>query len=183
MASSNADPSPSNTDRIHRQSIAEDWAWQLLRRWGIVFRDLLVREEGAPSWFEVLQVLRRLEARGEIRGGRFITGVGGEQFALPDTIQQLRRLRDEPVGQELLVVSAADPLNLIGILTRHDRVPRTASNRVAYLNGEPLATFQGGEICWLITPPADMESTVARRLAGLVTVDPNDLCLTAVEPA
>lgn len=183
VTSTQAEPSPPNTDRIHRQSIAEDWAWQLLRRWGIVFRDLLVREDGAPSWFEVLQVLRCLEARGEIRGGRFITGVGGEQFALPDTIQQLRRLRDEPVGQELLVVSAADPLNLIGILTRQDRVPRTASNRVAYLNGEPLATFQGGEISWLVTPPADLELTVARRLAGQVTIDPNDICLAATEPA
>lgn len=173
---------PSSQDRSHRQSIAEDWAWQLLRRWGVVFRDVLVREDGAPSWFEVLQVLRRLEARGEIRGGRFITGVGGEQFALPDTIQQLRRLRDEPVGQELVVVSAADPLNLVGILTRHDRVPRTASNRIAYLNGEPLATFQGGEVCWLVTPPTELESTVTRRLAGQLIADPSELCLSTVEP-
>lgn len=175
-------PSTITPDRTAQALIAEDWAWQLLRRWGIVFRDLLVREDGAPSWFEVLQVLRRLEARGEIRGGRFITGVGGEQFALPDTVQQLRKLRDEATMQELLVVSAADPLNLVGILTRHERVPRTASNRVAYLNGEPLATFQAGEVCWLITPPADIQATVAQRLAGHVNADLADLCLTAPEP-
>lgn len=141
-------------------TIAEDWAWQLIRRWGIVFRDLIAREEGAPSWFELLQVLRRLEARGEIRGGRFIVGVGGEQFALADTIQQLRRLRDETPNQEILVISAADPLNLVGIITRHDRVPRTASNHVAYLNGVPIATVQGGETNWLQDRNSDVENAL-----------------------
>ena len=145
---------------VRTASIAEDWAWQLIRRWGIVFRDLIMREEGAPSWFELLQVLRRLEARGEIRGGRFIVGVGGEQFALADTIQQLRRLRDEVPQQEILVISAADPLNLVGIITRHDRVPRTASNHVAYLNGVPIATVQGGEMFWLQERNTDVENAL-----------------------
>ena len=144
--------------------IAEDWCWQMLRRWGIVFRDLVAREDGAPPWFELLQVFRRLEARGEIRGGRFIVGVAGEQFALADTIHQLRRLRDESPSQELLVISAADPLNLVGIVTRHDRIPRTASNRLAYLNGIPLACIQGGEVFWFGTPPPDLESTIVERL-------------------
>lgn len=144
----------------------EHWAWQLLRRWGVVYRDLIAREEGAPAWFEVLQVLRRLEARGEIRGGRFIVGVGGEQFAMPDAIQQLRRLRDEPAQQELLVISAADPLNLVGIVTRHDRIPRTAGNRVAFIEGRPVASFQAGEICWLETPPQDLRQTIVDRLVG-----------------
>jgi ATP-dependent Lhr-like helicase len=152
-------------------NIAEDWAWQLLRRWGIVFRDLLVREDGAPSWFEVLQVLRRLEARGEIRGGRFIVGVGGEQFALPDAIQQLRRLRDEGPAQEVLIVSGADPLNLVGIITRQDRVPSTASNRVAYLDGQPVASFQGGEVSWLVDPPPALETTITLRLKGLLDLE------------
>ena len=71
---------------IASSEINMEWAWQLLRRWGIVFRDLLQNEDGAPAWFELLQVFRRLEARGEIRGGRFITGVAGEQFALTDTV-------------------------------------------------------------------------------------------------
>ncbi len=158
--------------RTRESSVAEDWAWQLLRRWGIVFRDLLAREHGAPSWYEVLQVLRRLEARGEIRGGRFIIGVGGEQFALPDTIQQLRQLRDEAPTQELLIISAADPLNLAGIVTKHDRIPRTASNRVAYVDGHPVASLQAGEVCWLATPPPGLEATITRRLQG--RVDPDD---------
>src|SRR5207302_989991 len=116
------------------------WAWQLLRRWGVVFRDLLEREPGAPRWFELLQVLRRLEARGEIRGGRFITGVGGEQFALGDTVRLLRQLRDEGPKQELVVISAADPLNLVGILTDHGRITSNASNRIAWLDGVPVAS-------------------------------------------
>lgn len=150
----------------NKHTIAEDWAWQLLRRWGIVFKDLLAREDGAPSWFEVLQVLRRLEARGEIRGGRFIVGVAGEQFALPDTIQQLRRLRDEPSTNELLVISASDPLNLVGIVTRHDRIPRTASNRLACVDGQPVATFQGGEVIWLATVSPDLATIIIQRLKG-----------------
>ncbi|MGE3316331.1 MAG: hypothetical protein AB7O26_14540, partial [Planctomycetaceae bacterium] len=128
----------------------EQWAWQLLRRWGVVFRDLLIREPGAPSWYDLLQVYRRLEARGELRGGRFISGVAGEQFALGDTVRELRKLRDDSTKddkprEEIVVLSGADPLNLVGILTDHPRVPSTASNRVAYLNGKPAAALQGGE--------------------------------------
>jgi len=126
------------------------WAWQLLRRWGVVFRDLLEREPGAPRWFELLQVFRRLEARGEIRGGRFILGVAGEQFALGETIRLLRQLRDEGPARELVVISAADPLNLVGIVTPHDRVPATASNRVALLDGVPIAAWIAREVRWLV---------------------------------
>jgi ATP-dependent Lhr-like helicase len=150
-------------ERVEAMRIAEDWCWQLLRRWGIVFRDLLAREDGAPPWFELLQVLRRLEARGEIRGGRFIIGVAGEQFALPDSLQQLRLLRDEPASQDLLVISAADPLNLIGIVTRHDRVPRTASNRVAYLGGVPAASLQGGVIQHYISLTSEISTTIEQQ--------------------
>jgi ATP-dependent Lhr-like helicase len=135
-----------------------------LRRWGVVFRDLLEREDGTPNWFELLQVLRRLEARGEIRGGRFIAGVAGEQFALADSIGQLRRLRDEGPKQEIVVLSAADPLNLIGVLTRHERVPRTASNRVAYLDGVPMASIQGGEVRWYSDVPREMMAQILERL-------------------
>jgi ATP-dependent Lhr-like helicase len=128
------------------------WAWQLLRRWGVVFRDLLEREPGAPRWFELLQVLRRLEARGEIRGGRFITGVGGEQFALGDTVRLLRQLRDEGPKQELVVIGAADPLNLVGILTKHDRVTSNASNRIAWLDGVPVAALVAREVQYIAEP-------------------------------
>ena len=157
-------PTADLRDRAKR--ITEDWAWQLLRRWGVVFRDLLTREFGTPPWFEVLQVLRRLEARGEIRGGRFITGVAGEQFALPDTIKQLRHLRDEAPPHEVLVVSAADPLNLVGILTKHDRIPSTASNRVAYLDGHPAASLQSDEVRWLTAVPGHLKATIERELLG-----------------
>src|SRR5205814_3847715 len=109
--SSNAAEAPPAVRPESAADVAAHWAWQLLRRWGVVFRDLLEREPGAPRWFELLQVLRRLEARGEIRGGRFISGVAGEQFALGDTVRLLRQLRDEGPQQEFVVVSAADPLN------------------------------------------------------------------------
>jgi ATP-dependent Lhr-like helicase len=124
---------------LSSKEIAEQWAWQFLRRWGVVFRDLLIREAGAPRWFELLQIYRRMEARGELRGGRFITGVSGEQFALGETVRQLRQLRDQECSEEYLVLSAADPLNLVGVLTPHPRVPSMASHRVLYRNGVPLA--------------------------------------------
>jgi ATP-dependent Lhr-like helicase len=147
--------SSGNEDKETRRrgdDVAEQWAWQLLRRWGVVFRDLLEREPGAPKWFEVLQVLRRLEARGEIRGGRFISGVAGEQFALGDTVRLLRQLRDEGPKQELVVISAADPLNLVGILTSHERVTSNASNRIAFLDGVPIAALIAREVRYLVEP-------------------------------
>ena len=146
------------------ETLTEQWAWQLLRRWGVMFRDLLTREAGAPQWWELVQIYRRLEARGEIRGGRFITGVSGEQFALGDTIRTLRQLRDEPGQQELVVISAADPLNLVGILTQHPRVISTASNRVAYLNGKPLAALQGGEVLRFTDIPREVEKLLAEKV-------------------
>ena len=150
--------------RLIRERVNEDWAWQLLRRWGVVFRDLLAREDGAPAWYELLQVLRRLEARGEIRGGRFIAGVAGEQFALTDSVQHLRRLRDEGATQELVVISGADPLNLVGIITRQERVPCTASNRVAFLDGMPVACLQGGEVRWLGQVSRESMPVILERL-------------------
>jgi hypothetical protein len=188
-----------------------------------VFRDLLIRESGAPRWWELLQVYRRLEARGEIRGGRFISGVAGEQFGLGETVRKLRQLRDEasrpttrtrslrhsfldtmrsgepdvdetsgsnddrdgqsafrvvalpggvveegsPVDRrpnehtpatrkpEWLVLSAADPLNLVGIVTSHPRVPSAAHNRIVLLDGRPVAAVQNGELVMLeeLPPP------------------------------
>ena len=176
-----ADTTEAVSPAMASSEINTEWAWQLLRRWGIVFRDLLQNEDGSPAWFELLQVFRRLEARGEIRGGRFITGVAGEQFALTDTVQKLRQIRDEiqhaPL-QELVVISAADPLNLVGVLTKHDRVPRTASNRVACLNGVPVAAVRGGST-EIFGPNAsgteagDLMTEVLKRLSqlSLLSVD------------
>lgn len=141
-----------------------EWAWQLLRRWGIVFRDLLSNEDGAPAWFELLQVFRKLEARGEIRGGRFITGVAGEQFALADTVQKLRQLRDEGPQEELVIITAADPLNLVGVLSKLERVPRTASNRVAWLDGVPIAVVRGGNTEILETAREELLTIALKRL-------------------
>ncbi|MDA0590681.1 MAG: DEAD/DEAH box helicase [Planctomycetota bacterium] len=219
--------------RTDKSEIVEQWAWQLLRRWGVVFRDLLIRESGAPRWWELLQVYRRLEARGEIRGGRFISGVAGEQFGLGETVRRLRHLRDEasrpttrtrtlrhsfldamrsgepqaeesstseetsnrdglvrvvalpggvveersavvserseskPGGRkpELLILSAADPLNLIGIVTSHARVPSVAHNRIVLLDGRPVAAIQNGELVMLDElPPLQLREL--QRLAG-----------------
>ena len=128
-------PEAAALDSATADNLVEQWAWQLLRRWGVVFRDLLVKEPGAPGWYELSRVYRRLEARGEIRGGRFVAGVGGEQFATADAVAQLRTLRDEPPPGELVIISAADPTNLVGILNGEPRIPSTASNRVAYFDG------------------------------------------------
>jgi ATP-dependent Lhr-like helicase len=162
-----------NNPRLTRERVNEDWAWQLLRRWGVVFRDLLAREDGAPAWYELLQVLRRLEARGEIRGGRFIAGVAGEQFALTDSVQHLRRLRDEGSTQELVAISGADPLNLVGIITRQERVPCTASNRVAFLDGLPVACLQGGEIRWLGHVSRESMPAILERLRSPSILTPD----------
>jgi ATP-dependent Lhr-like helicase len=150
---------PANSRSVLRE-VVEYWAWQLLRRWGVVFKDLLRRESGAPAWYELLQVYRRLEARGEIRGGRFVAGVAGEQFALGDTVRELRRLRDEPAGSEVIVVSAADPLNLVGVIDGEDRIAASASNLVAFVGGHAVAAIQAGELSWLRACPADVQPAV-----------------------
>ena len=141
---------PATVLSVHNQEdfdkAMEQWAWQLLRRWGVIFKDLLTRESGAPNWFQLLRVYRRLEARGEIRGGRFIAGVAGEQFAAGDVVRQLRDLRETSGDTHPTIVSAADPLNLVGILTDHPRVPSTTNNRVAWLDGIPIAALQSSEV-------------------------------------
>jgi ATP-dependent Lhr-like helicase len=104
-------------------------ARQLLRRWGVVFRDLIVREEIAPAWRELLNVFRRMEARGDNRGGRFVDGFIGEQFALPEAAELLRDMR-RTVATAPLVVASADPLNLIGVVTPGARVSTLAGRPV-----------------------------------------------------
>jgi len=148
----------------------EEWAWLLLRRYGVIFRDLLARESLAPTWGELARVYRRLEMRGEIRGGRFVRGVGGEQFALPEAVEQLRKLRDEPESENWCVVSAADPLNLVGVVTVAVRVPALRSNRVAYLNGRAIASREGRGIRWL----ADADDATRQKAERLLK-SPGDL--------
>ena len=113
------------------QQAAVSWAEQLLNRWGVVFRDLLDRESAAPAWGQLVQVFRRLEARGEIRGGRFISGVSGEQYATPEAVELLRSVRDEKPDDKTVVLAAADPINLCGLITAEPRVPQVHTNTVA----------------------------------------------------
>ncbi len=124
----------------------------LLRRYGVVFRRLLEREaDWLPPWYELLRVYRRLEARGEIRGGRFVNGVAGEQYALPEAVGSLRAMRKKPSDDTLVSISAADPLNLVGVLTPGARVPALAGNRVLYRDGVPIAVQVAGEAQFLAT--------------------------------
>ena len=122
---------------------AETIARTLLRRYGIVFKTLLARESLTVPWRDLLRVLRRLEARGEIRGGRFVAGFTGEQYALPEAVETLRRVRRAPADGAVVALSAADPLNLTGIVTLGDRIPATASTRIAFRDGAPVATLTG----------------------------------------
>ena len=115
----------------------EPLARQLLKRWGVVFRDLLAREPFAPPWRDLLQVYRRLEARGEIRGGRFVAGFYGDQFSLPEALEALRACRRlEPDG-EVIRVATADPLNLAGIILPGNRVRPTPGDFLYYRDGLP----------------------------------------------
>jgi len=118
-----------------RPRAVEAACWMLLRRYGIVIRDLLARESNLPPWRELLMGFRRLEDRGEIRGGRFVDGFLGEQFALPVAVESVRGMRGLPLSGETMTVSAADPLNLVGILVPGERVPAISGRTVSYRDG------------------------------------------------
>jgi ATP-dependent helicase Lhr and Lhr-like helicase len=160
---------------ILEERVAEAIAWQLLRRYGVVFRRLVQRETLLAPWRDILRVYRRLEARGEIRGGRFVGGFSGEQYALPEAIGLLRSTRREQGADELIAVSGADPLNLVGILTPGDAVPAIATNRVLYRDGVPIVVKEGegkGER-FLVDLPAEEQdllrgALLRRRPAPLV---------------
>jgi ATP-dependent Lhr-like helicase len=129
-----------------------------------VFRRLLEREANAPLWRELLLVYRRLEARGEIRGGRFVAGMAGEQFALPEAVGQLRAIRREAAAGNLVALSAADPLNLTGIITPGERVPALGPNRVLYEDGVPVMALIGGEPRPLATDAGDRSAALGQAL-------------------
>ena len=124
-----------------RDELAEAIAEQLIARWGVIFRDLAAREHLTVPWREILWALRRMEARGTVRGGRFVTGFSGEQFAHPDAIDVLRTVRKQPRNGEMITISAADPLNLTGIVLPGPRIPAIGANTVTYVDGAvPAAT-------------------------------------------
>jgi ATP-dependent Lhr-like helicase len=146
---------------LHEDQLVEALAWQLLRRWGVVFRRLVERENLRAPWRDVLRVLRRLEARGEVRGGRFVGGFSGEQYALPEAIGLLRSARREGERGHLVAVSAADPLNLVGLIVPGDPVPAFASNRILYRDGIPVAVKEGeGRSVRMLVPATPDESRV-----------------------
>ena len=123
------------------------WAHQLLERYGILFRDLLARDDCAPPWYVLRPILRRMEARGEIHGGRFVSGVSGEQYGLPNAVETLRQIRREASEPTITYVSAVDPLNLIGIITPGPRIPALPSNMLAFFGGSLVGSTKRGEVC------------------------------------
>jgi ATP-dependent Lhr-like helicase len=122
-------------DVAERQKQLDATCWMLLRRYGVVFREVLARESNLPKWRELLLNFRRMEDRGEVRGGRFVNGFIGEQFALPVAVESVRAARKQAADDQLVTVSAADPLNLIGIIVPGERVPAISGKQVAFKNG------------------------------------------------
>ena len=151
-----------------RDASIEKFARMFLRRYGIVFRRLLERESFPITWYELGRVYRRWEARGEIRGGYFVGGISGEQFALPEAIGLLRSIRKRSSNGELITLSAADPLNLQGILTPGARIPAFTANRVLFCDGLPIAALEAGEIRKLSDAPvSDLEIETALKVGKL----------------
>jgi len=130
----------------------------LLRRWGVLFWRLLAREgDWLPPWRDLLMCCRRLEARGELRGGRFVAGFSGEQYAAPEAITLLREARRKPHEGHYVSLSGADPLNLVGILTPGARLPSLSGNRLLYRDGVPVALLSGGEVSFLVDLPPEQQ--------------------------
>jgi len=147
----------------HRLNSLEHIAKVLLKRYGIVFRALLTRESLAPSWGDLLQVYRRLEDRGEVRGGRFVSGQYGEQFALTEAIELLRKTSKQPID-EFLIINACDPLNLVGIIMPGTRLAALSGNKILFENGVPIATQTGKQIHYLKKLNKNQEWAIKQRL-------------------
>ncbi len=150
-------------DAVGGQDGDTAFAHQLLRRYGLVFRDLSAREPRVLPWRDLLQIYRRMEARGEIRGGRFVSSFVGEQFALPEAVEALRsvRRRRDP---ETVVIAATDPLNLAGITSPGPRVPAVVGNAVLYRDGVPVASREAGKLVMRGPVEAGLEAEVAAAL-------------------
>jgi len=180
---------------------AEEIARILLKRYGVVFKRLLPREGITLPWRVLLRIYHRLEARGEIRGGRFVAGISGEQFALPEAVGMLRAMRRARPGavdfglrstqrepslmvglpsdpaasanaDSMISVSAADPLNLVGIITPGGRITAFTSNRILYHNGEPAAVLESGETKFLVEMSRAMEWKAKAALVRKATPPP-----------
>jgi ATP-dependent Lhr-like helicase len=161
-----APPAPVQTKK---DEAVEAFAHGLLQRYGVVFRRMLERESLNASWYELGRVYRRLEARGTIRGGYFVSGVSGEQFALPEAIGLLRSTGNAASTGEFVVISGADPMNLVGILAPGPRVTAIAANRILLRDGVPVAALEGGKIIKLegITPEPDRVIEQTLRIGSM----------------
>jgi ATP-dependent Lhr-like helicase len=156
---------PAQTAPQAKPEAVEHVARRLLLRYGVVFWRLLEREaDWLPPWRDLLRVYRRLEARGEIRGGRFVAGFSGEQFALPDAVGMLREARRKRPSDAWVSLSGADPLNLVGILTPGPKLAALTGNRVLYRNGLPVALLAGGEVRFLETLDASSQWQARKAL-------------------
>jgi len=162
--------SPGQNPGDEREVSLEIYARTLLRRYGVVFRRLLEKESLGVTWFETLRIYRRLEAQGDIRGGYFVSGVSGEQFALPEAVGLLRAIRrqrsrngQEP-RSELITISAADPLNLVGILAPGPRIAAVTAHRILLRDGTPVAALKADQLIPLepeaIEPDYQLEKTL-----------------------
>jgi ATP-dependent Lhr-like helicase len=137
----------------------------LLRRYGVVAWRLLEREAAwLPPWRDLVRVCRRLEARGELRGGRFIAGLSGEQFALPEAVARMREMRRQPPDAALVCLAASDPANLLGTVLPGPKLPRVAGTRVLYRDGTPVATLVAGEVSPLVPMAPEERQAAARAL-------------------
>jgi ATP-dependent Lhr-like helicase len=143
----------------------------LLRRYGVICRRVLEREPLLPPWRDLLYVFRRMEARGELRGGRFVQGMSGEQFALPEAVGALREARKQD-RQESVMLSAADPLNLVGIITPGERLPASPGNRLLLTDGTPIAVRLGKQVTFLQDIRSEEQWSIRRTLMGPLLLPP-----------
>jgi len=165
--------SAGNSIALERET-AEQIARSLLKRYGVIFWRMLAREaDWLPPWRELLMACRRLETRGEIRGGRFVAGFSGEQFALPEAVGVLRGVRNAEKSGLMMTVSGADPLNLAGIVLPGARVPAIYSNRVLYRDGVAVAALIAGDVQYF--EKVDQETAWAMRNMLLRTHAPQEL--------
>jgi ATP-dependent Lhr-like helicase len=159
-----------DTSSHDRERSIETLARKLLARYGVVFRKVLERESTEP-WRELLRAYRRMEARGEVRGGRFVDGFTGEQFALPDAVSALRAIRKREPCNEWVSISAADPLNLVGIIVPGERVTATSSNRILLRDGLPVAVLEAKQVRFIATmePAEQWQANLALRRKHMPT--------------
>jgi ATP-dependent Lhr-like helicase len=157
------DGAPDLFGKISEEESIEHVARQLLRRWGVVFHRVLLREPGLPPWREILRVYRRMEARGELRGGRFVAGFSGEQYALPEAVEHLRSIKKRPAEGKFATICGADPLNLVGIITPGEKVAARGSTRIVFRDGVPVAIKEAGKLRILEHDPTP---AIAREIAA-----------------